>query len=162
MAQMKTKKDACNATKEEFGKILLVFKRDFVNKVVDKFPDVFTGPKGEKLPVRLCLDNASIHDNEEISKPYRGIEFERVQLPVPCSDMQKVIEHSFGRLSRAFNAELNRRPGKLDMADYKTICRDKFKRLCQPKTIQKSAESLMETYKEIKKARGGWPPKAYR
>lgn len=159
--QANSDRDASSCTKAEFCQLIQKFKQDAVEQIVNRFPDVFTGKNGP-LPLNFGLDNAKIHDDAAIVAELSGVKFQRYKLPVPCCDFQKVIEHVFGSMTRVFQDKLQQAPDDIEIDEYKTICRDAFLQCSKTESIKRDAASLPGTLRAIIKAKGGWPPKAFR
>lgn len=159
--QTQTGDRARACTKEEFRKVMHKIKKAAVEKVVRAFPEVFSSKDGP-LPLVFSLDNATIHDDAAITRKYAGVACERLQLPSPCCDMQKVIEHVFGSMSREFQSMLLEKPSNISIQEYKKMCRAAFEKVSQASSIRKDANTLPSTLTAIIKAKGGWPPKAFR
>lgn len=113
----------------------------------------------------LSYNNATIHTKAGPMLQAAGAftRCERVAAPAQSPDLQKVVEHTHGRIQQRWQRELRGDGQKvLSMPKYISRLRKIFEEVATPAMVEADVRSLPATYKAVIAAKGDWPEKEHR
>lgn len=117
---------------------------------------------GARAKVIFSADNATVHGDATTHRQLGIDATEWMQCPARSPDFHKVIEHLFARMKEAFSKWFHSHPAPREMSEYMAKVQELFVQCAKPETIREDVDSMFDTYWEIIKAKGGWPPKPFR
>lgn len=106
-------------------------------------------------------DNDKIHQDIVLQAQLKVGGRSRVPLPPYSHDIHRVVEHTLGRIKRAFNLWLYSHPAERKMTDYMDALKDIFFRTQTADMIDADVATLPSVYRAIRKAKGDWPDRKF-